>query len=167
MKNWIEDENPFNLERPPEWWLKRLWDFDATLVLVPSRQKAVYRLAQRIPPNPAIAAVNEALWMHSDIRMLAGYGLIPVAPLFTPVNWDHPRIFQELAERCPAMLGGFEKTMKRIEDREEDERKAVQRQQDEHLEALGDDGWNFIRKKAGLGRSWHQPDAANMIPQYS
>ena len=51
-KNYIADRNPFNLLPPPEWWLQQLYDYDAQLVVVPSRQDAVYRLARRTWNRP-------------------------------------------------------------------------------------------------------------------
>ena len=61
LRNYISDLNPFNLAGPPKWWLRRLWDFDSSLVMIPSRCNQIYRLGQRRPPDPRVEMVNEIL----------------------------------------------------------------------------------------------------------
>ncbi len=39
---WIEDQNRFGLERPPDWFLTGLVGYDSQLVLIPSRMRKQY-----------------------------------------------------------------------------------------------------------------------------
>lgn len=150
MKNYIPDLNPFNLAGPPDWWLRKLWDFDSSLVVIPSRQDFVYRLAQRRKLNLSVKIVNEALFKESDTRMLASYGLIPVTTIIATVRWDNPLMFEELRQRAPWRLGGAEKVnaMLEAQERADDIRRA--QRTDEHLTYLGKDAWKYYNKKIGV-----------------
>lgn len=86
MTNWIADTNRFQLPEPPEWFLKRLFDFDAQLVLIPSRRKALdatpaYLLCRRrlysVGDGEALLLDNK----NPDTNMCFIHGVIPIAPL--------------------------------------------------------------------------------------
>lgn len=167
MPNYIEDRNPFKLAGPPVYFLRRLLEFDDSLVVVPSRQGFFYRLAQRrklrLPEN----IVNDALFRESDTQMLASYGLVPVTTIIATANWDNPLLFKELEERAPWRQGGADKVIKHIEDGEARKEAEVQAKIDDMTTILGKDGWRYYRKKTGLGRTWHQPGAPSITPKSS
>lgn len=148
--NWIPDVNRFKLAGPPQWWLQRLYEFDPSLVVIPSRQDCLYRLGQRRKPRVSDAIVNDVLKEQADTQMLWSYGLIPVTTILATANWDNPLLFEELRQRAPWRMGGAEKVIKNIEDREWqaeiDKSAAINAQQDE----LGRDAWRLYRKKIGL-----------------
>lgn len=154
MQNYIPDENKFHLAGPPTWFLHRLWDFDSSLVIVPSRQGFYYRLAQRRKLQLPDHIVSEALWQQSDTQMLARYSLVPVTTILATANWSNPYIFVELANRAPWRLGGHEKVNADLDARDAEEQIDKARKTDEHLTALSKDAWKVYRKKIGLGRSW-------------
>lgn len=85
--NWIADRNPNKLPTPPAWALKKLWDFDHLLVLVPSRNKPVlgerpqYLLCRRAVMSAGLG--KEALMenQHPDTWMCQEHSLVPIAPL--------------------------------------------------------------------------------------
>lgn len=157
MTNWIPDQNKFKLAGPPKWFLTRLWDFDSSLVIIPSRQDCVYRLAQRRKPNLSQNIVNDSLFKESDTKMMASYSLVPVTSIIATVNWSNPYIFQELANRAPHRQGGQDEVIKRIEaqEREEDLKKAMT--EDERRTYLAKDGWNLYLKKLGLRSHMYSP----------
>src|SRR5437773_9843307 len=109
MVNFYPDVNKFSLAGPPPWWLKQLWAFDPSLVVVPSQQGFYYRLAQRRKISLPISFVNDLLFKDSDTRMLAGYGLIPVTTILATANWGNPFLFEELRRRSVTRMGGAEK----------------------------------------------------------
>jgi hypothetical protein len=154
MVNYIPDVNRFNLSGPPRWFLRQLWAFDPSLVIVPSRQGFYYRLSQRRKLQLAEKIVNEALWNHSDTQMLASYNLVPVTTILATANWGNPYIFVELANRAPWRMGGAEKVNKMLEAQDREDEMKKQSKTDEHLSHLGKDGWQLYRKKIGLGRSY-------------
>lgn len=156
MKNWIRDTNPFGLAVPPEWWLRKLHDFDATLVLLPSRQQMVYRLAQRHNGmDHSVRIAYGSLWNESDTRMMYGHGLIPICPLFLPVYWDDPGMWHELAMKAPWRQGGGEAVADRL-DRADRLRVKERRQQvADRLNDAGDYAWKLLMRAAGRGRTYH------------
>ena len=155
LPNYIKDENPFNLAGPPQWWLLKLWEFDNSLAVVPSRQGFYYRLAQRRKLQLPEHMVNGALWHDSDTRMLARYSLIPVTTIIATANWGNPYMFVELANRAPWRLGGATKVNQMLDEQDQKVELDKRAKTDEHLTYLSKDAWKLYRKKIGLGRSWN------------
>src|SRR3990167_1033824 len=155
LPNYIRDHNPFHLAGPPRWWLRQLWDFDASLVVIPSRQGFYYRLAQRRKLNLPEHITNNALFKESDTKMLASYSLVPVTTILATANWGNPLLFQELAERAPWRQGGAEKVLNVIESHEAAKRDAIDKTIASNTTDAAKDGWKLYRKKIGLGRSFH------------
>ena len=148
--NYIPDLNRFALAGPPAFWLKQLWSFDSSLVVIPSRQQCIYRLAQRRVLNLPEKIVNEASFKESDTRMLASYSLIPVTSIIPTANWGNPYLFVELHNRAPWRLGGAKKVNQELEEREELAAMDKRTHTDEHLTYLGKDAWKLYLKKIGL-----------------
>lgn len=138
------------LAGPPEWWLRKLWDFDPSLVVVPSRMNCLYRLAQRRHPKLSTAIVNEALFKESDTQMLASYCLVPVTTILSTANWSNPFLFEELRRRAPWRLGGAEVVSNRLDAEDRADELAKREQTDEHLEYLAKDAWGLYGKKIGV-----------------
>lgn len=83
MLNYIEDVNRFKLPTPPQWFLKRLYDFDASLVLLPSRRKVkgeapAYLLCRRTTRRLGAAMLDN---LAPDTNMCYVHGVLPIAPL--------------------------------------------------------------------------------------
>lgn len=114
MWNFITDRNPFDLPAPPDWWLQMLMDYDAQLVVIPSRQQAIYRLARRTWNRPGIAAMA-VLHREKDTAMLAHYGLVPVTTIIGWGIWG-TNIFNSLRARDIWAHGGAEKFVRTSED---------------------------------------------------
>ena len=165
MRNYYPDVNRFKLAGPPVWFLRQLWDFDPSLVIVPSRQGFYYRLSQRRKLQLSEKIVQEALWQQSDTQMLASYGLVPVTTIVATANWGNPYIFVELTNRSPHRLGGAEKVNKMLDEQEHTEDLQQKVKTDEHLTYLGKDGWQLYRKKIGLGRSYSTERSGPSLPR--
>ena len=165
MLNYIPDVNRFKLAGPPRWFLARLWDFDPSLVIVPSRQGFYYRLSQRRKLQLAEKIVNEALWQQSDTQMLASYSLVPVTTILATANWGNPYIFRELANRAPHRMGGADEVNKMLDEQDQQDDLQKQAKTDEHLTYLGKDGWQLYRKKIGLGRSYSTERSGPSLPK--
>lgn len=147
MVNYIPDVNKYHLAGPPKWWMAKLWEFDPSLVVVPSRQDYVYRLAQKRKLNLPDHIVNDALFNHSDTKMLASYSLVPVTTILATANWSNPYLFVELANRAPWRQGGAEKVIKRIEGNELDAEVKVNQGIDTHLTQVARAGWKYYKEK--------------------
>jgi hypothetical protein len=156
--NYIADENKFKLAQPPGWWLRKLYEFDSSLVVIPSRQSHCYRLAQRRELKLPEHMVNDALFKHSDTQMMASYGLVPVTTIMAWPNWDNPYMWKELAERAPWRQGGADMVNKLIEDHEREEQLRIDLQNSQMTHELAHDSWKLYRKKIGLGKSTFSQD---------
>lgn len=149
MENFIPDVDKFKLGSPPDWWLRKLHDFDSSLVIVPSRQDCVYRVAQKRPLNLPEHIVNDALFNQSDTQMLASYSLIPVTTLMAKPNWSNPLMFRELEERAPWRMGGADKVLDAIEEAEMREETQKRIATDLNLTDRAKDGWQLLKAKQG------------------
>lgn len=161
MTNYIPDVNRFALAGPPEWFLKKLYEFDASLVIIPSRQSNIYRLAQRRKLTLPDKMVNDSLFHESDTQMLASYSLVPVTSIIPTIEWSDPYIFVELANRAPWMQGGAEKVIQDMEAREEMEKINKQMKIDDHLTSIGKDAWGLYNKKIGVRSHMYIPKKRN------
>lgn len=86
LGNWIPDANRYKLPTPPEWFLKRLFDFDAALVLIPSHIKVkgespAYLLCRRRVRSAGLGDVAMLDNKHPDTNMCYRHGVVPIAPL--------------------------------------------------------------------------------------
>ena len=157
QQNYLPDENRFKLAGPPVWWLTKLWDFDNSLVVVPSRQGFYYRLAQRRKLNLTNAVINEALFQESDTKMLARYSLVPVTTILATANWSNPYLFEELRRRAPWRLGGADAVNKLLDDEDKKVELDMRAVTDEHLTYLSKDAWKYYNKKIGLRSQLYSP----------
>lgn len=147
MNNYIVDVNRFKLAGPPKWWLSKLWDFDPSLVVVPSRQDCIYRLAQRRKLTLPEHITNDALFNQSDTKMLASYSLVPVTTILSTANWSDPYMFEELRGRAPWRNGGAEKVIKDIEGREFEQEQKDKIELDNKLTEISRKGYQAWRKR--------------------
>src|SRR5271169_5749762 len=108
MTNYIPGENKFKLAGPPKWWLIKLWEFDPSLAVIPSRQGFYYRLAQRRKLDLPTRVTNDILFNSSDTKMLASLSMVPVTTILATAIWSDA-MFQELENRAPWRQGGAQK----------------------------------------------------------
>lgn len=162
--NYIPDLNRFNLAGPPDWFLDQLWAFDDSLVIVPSRQEYLYRLAQRRKLNLAENIVNEAMKAQADTAMLVSYSLIPVTTIVATVNWSHPYLFEELRRRAPWRMGGADRVINDLEARERQEELQKRVNTDERNEYLSRDAWRFYQQKIGTRSHLYSPKTPDRRP---
>ena len=89
--NWLPDSNRWNLPVPPPWFLKRLYDFDSMLVLIPSRKKVkgerpAYLLCRRRLHSAGLGDVAMLDNKHPDTNMCYQHSVVPIAPLRFKAN---------------------------------------------------------------------------------
>ena len=149
LANYVIDTNPFSLAGPPNYFLRQLWEFDPSLVIVPSRQGFYYRLTQRRPLKLKENIVNDILKEQADTRMLASHGLVPITTILATARWDNPMIFVELQRRAPWRMGGAEKFTELLEGQEQEEAVKQRVVEDERLSYLAKDSWKFYNKLIG------------------
>lgn len=147
--NYLVDSNPFKLAGPPRWFLGRLFEFDPSLVIMPSKQGFYYRLCQRRKPSLPMKMVNDLLFNESDTKMLASRNLIPVTTVLATANWDNPLLFKELAERAPWRVGGAEKVSKLLDEYDLSKQRTKQKEVEQDITDRAKDGWKLYQHKTG------------------
>jgi hypothetical protein len=117
MTNYLAVPNPFALAEPPAWFLQQLAVFDPDLVIFPSQEEAVFRVARRVRRMPPTAQVSFTLLRHRpDTRIYAQHRLVPVTTILSG-RWS-PAIFADLAERDLWRVGGADRACDLLEARE-------------------------------------------------
>jgi len=79
LGNWIPVPNPFNLTAPPPWWLQLIYDYDRDLVVFPSRNERVYRLARRARISGGLP--GDFPIHHPDTAIMKQHRLVSVSSL--------------------------------------------------------------------------------------
>jgi hypothetical protein len=160
LPNWIPDLNPWGLEQPPAWWLQRLHDFDDKLVIIPSRQNMLYRIARRKQFSPGIGAIG-VLDRHKDTAMLAHHGLVPVTTMIRySSTWDIDSILVKLRDRDMWRVSGgptsglsaqdrAEKVATAIEAHEEEQVQRERNRVHDELDHRSRDAWRSYQARTG------------------
>lgn len=136
-RNWVAD-NCF-AEQPPRYFLQRLLDFDAMLVLMPSRdQPGAYVLGRRKQFGPGLTEQAVAgVYTKADTRMCIMNGAVPVCMVFKPVSgsWSPDPLIRSLMARDIWAHGGADKVADLLEAQEE-------REKEQTRATIRDDQWN-------------------------
>lgn len=148
MNNYLPGSNPYHLAGPPAWWLAKLWDFDPSLVVIPSVQGYLYRLCQRRPLDEKAKLVND-IKRDGDSLALAQYGLVPVTTLLATARWDNPLMWNDLAERAPWRQGGADAYIKKVEGMEAEKQFKINLENSERNTYLAKDAWKMYQIKKG------------------
>lgn len=149
LKNWIADKNRFGLAKPPAWWLQRLSDFDADLVLVPSRMEPLYRLARRARRSAGIGSMA-VLNPEADTAMLAHYKLVPVTTVIRYGSaWDIDTILVKLADRDIWARKNGDKMADEIEAKEAKAEKALKASIRDDMRQRSKDAWRSLQARTG------------------
>jgi len=154
LTNYLQTENPFKLAPPPAWWLTQLHDYDAELVVFPSRLRMAYILARRRHFSNAIAEldtldknlVRQSAGMDGDI--LAMNNLIYVRHLIGDTV-RRPAIFQWLRDHDGQANGGGEAVAKQIETVEEDAARRARQKMLVDLDCRSRDAWRSYQARTG------------------
>ena len=163
--NWIVDTNRWNLTAPPEWFLQKLWNFDAQLVIIPSRNDAVkgekphYLLARRRLHSAGLGDVVALDNKHPDTNMCMVHGLIPVGPLrfkkgvntFTEAGLDS--LLDNLRARDMWALTGRDKdpdaAWKAVEAAEEEQKQQERRSLRDMFYHRARDAYRSLKARTG------------------
>ncbi len=113
-------DNP-RMEVPPSWFLQRLHDYDADLVMLPSRMKPfAYVLARRSRVTGRLTpkAIDQTI-TQPDTKMCFKYGLVPVCVLFKHGSvWNADTVLQTLKARDTWTQGGGDALATKLEAEE-------------------------------------------------
>jgi hypothetical protein len=164
MMNWVPDNMRF--PKPPDWFLKQLWDLDDALVVLPSRSRRAYILARRRNLSNRVPLLVKADYQlqkrtrGNDADMLAEHNLVMV-DVIQGTNmhgtWS-PTIFADLRARDIWRNGGAEKINQQLLESEAAERQRTRRKWLDDLDHRSRDAWRSYQARTGQ-RSKHANDS--------
>ncbi len=150
-RNWIRDNG--NAEQPPAYFLQRLYDFDAMLVLMPSRNMpGAYVLGRRKQFGPGLTeAAISAVYTKADTVMAVVNGTVPVCMVFKPVkgSWNPDPLIRTLMARDLWAHGGADKVADMLEAQEDAATKATQQAIRDDLYNRSGDAWRSYQARTG------------------
>jgi hypothetical protein len=169
VRNWFPDTNKFMLPKPPAWWLKRLHDQDAELVVFPSRLRPAYILARRrssslaMPKSVALANDLDRMTHAGDGDVMAAHGLVHVENILGGFgNWTD-NIFHELRRRDIWAAGGADKFNNLIVESEQAARDKQRKDMLDDIDHRSGDAFRSYQARTGQ-RNKHANDRGGRSP---
>lgn len=152
--NWIPDRNPFNLPKPPVWWLTRLHDQDEALVLFPSRTRVnTYVLARRRQFSKAAHAKFDGHVVRprtgGDNDVVADHNLIYVAHVVGGIAHWSETIFKQLKEGDTWAQGGADALIQKLEDAEAAAEGKKRKGLLDMFDHMARDAWRSFKARTG------------------
>ena len=146
-------DNP-RMATPPAWFLQRVYDFDAQLVLMPSRMRAgTYVIArrQRRPRAQLTAkALIDTTTQQKDTQMCLKHGCVPVCLMFHfGSTWNADALLAKLKARDTWALGGGEKAADLLDAQDESDRQRQRQAIRDDLWHRSGDGWRTYQTRTG------------------
>lgn len=151
MLNWRQDNH--YAEKPPTYFLQRLYDFDNMLLLLPSRDNpGAYVLARRKQWGPGITekAVG-GVYTKADTKMCILNGAVPVCMVFKPMSgsWNPDPLIRTLMARDIWAHGGADKVADMLEAQEDAAKAAILEQSRKEIYDRSGDGWRSYQARTG------------------
>lgn len=157
-RNWVQDNH--YAEAPPSYFLQRLYDFDAMLVLMPSRdQPGAYVLGRRKQFGPGITeSALDAVYTKADTKMSILNGAVPVCMVFKPLtgSWSPDPLIRTLMARDIWAHGGADKVADMLEAQEEAAKKKISDDIRADLYNRSGDGWRSYQSRTGQSTIKHR-----------
>ena len=151
LRNWNPDGR--RIDAPPAYFLQRLYDFDAMLVLMPSReQPGAYVLGRRKQWGAGLTErAIDAVYTKADTKMAILNGCVPVCMVFKPIsgNWTPDSLIAKLAARDIWAHGGANKVADMLEAQEEAEKAATRAAIRDDLYNRSGDAWRSYQARTG------------------
>jgi hypothetical protein len=138
---------------PPAFWLQRLSDFDADLVVFPSfHMPYAYVLARRARRSKGLDGAQALIDTcgQPDTVACLQRGLVPVTMIIRQgTNWDIDNILRGLAARDIWRHGGPEKVADMLDAQDEQERAARRAQSRDDMYNRAGDAWRSYKARTG------------------
>lgn len=151
LGNWNPDGRA--IDAPPRYFLQRLFDFDAMLVLMPSReQPGAYVLGRRKQWGPGLTeAAIDAVYTKADTKMAILNGCVPVCMVFKPISgsWSPDGLIAKLAARDIWAHGGADKVADMLEAQEDAAKDATRKAIRDDLYNRSGDAYRSYKARTG------------------
>jgi len=140
--------NPFNLVGPPDWFLDQLAAYDDQLVIFPSQEEAVYRIARKHQGRSP--RIFNFLAERPDTKQYVAHNLVPVTSVLPPplVQWG-PVIINDLAEKDIQRVGGWKEAARLLEDREDTQERRLNANIRDDADHLARFAWKALKWRTG------------------
>lgn len=137
---------------PPEYWLQRIYDYDAELVVFPSRYVPyAYVLARR--RRMRVASLDEALAAtvtQPDTRLCLQRGLVPVALIHrNGTSWSIDNIIATLQRRDIWRVGGGDKMADLHDNTEAAQDEQTRKQIRDDMWMRSGQAWESYQRRSG------------------
>ena len=151
-KNYIPDNQ--RMEVPPAYFLQRIWDQDAMLVLLPSRRVPfAYVVARRKQFTKGLTErAIDSVYTNPDTKMCILHGCVPVCLIYknsTSGSWNPDPVIATLQARDIWAHGGADKVADMLEAREDADRAKIQKQNRDDLYNRSGDAWRSYQNRTG------------------
>lgn len=149
-RNYVADNSKMPV--PPAYFSQRIYDFDAMLVLLPSRVRpGTYVIARRKQFGPGITEkAIDATYANPDTKMCVLNNCVPVCLMFaTGATWDPEPIIAKLAARDIWAHGGADKVADMLEAQEAANEAANKTSIREDLYSRSGDAWRSYQSRTG------------------
>lgn len=158
----IKQPNPFigknyydidsKMAIPPAYWLERLYDFDADLVVFPSQQVPfAYCLARRARRT---AGINTGVLKEGatpDTKMCLKHHLLPVTIIYrhNAAAWSIDNILSDLKARDTWAMGGSKKVADVLDAQDEQQRAKIKQDIRNDFYHRSGDAWRSYNLRSG------------------
>ena len=150
--NWVADNS--HAERPSLSFLQRVYDYDAMLLLLPSRKTpGAYVVARRKQFGPGLTEAGiSAVYSNPDTVMCVMHQAVPVCLMTrTGFGWNSDGLIRTLKARDLWAHGGSEKVADMLEAQEDADKAATE---DGHPRRPVESLWRCVAVVSGA----HRPD---------
>ncbi len=139
------------VQTPPDYFLQRIYDYDAMLVLFPSQVRpGAYVVARRRQHTRGLTESALAAVGNPDTRTCMAMGWVPVCVIFqTGVSWNPDQIIAKLQARDLWAHGGADKVADLLEDQEAKDEEARKKAVRDDLYNRSGDGWRSYQARTG------------------
>ena len=144
-------EGDVRMPVPPEYFLQRLYDYDALLVMFASKARpGGYVLARRREKSPGLASSALAAIGNPDTRLCMAMGWVPVCMVRQAgSSWNPDQIIARLHARDIRAQGGADAVANRLEEQEAAEVAATKQATRDDLWNRSGDGWRTYQARTG------------------
>ena len=139
------------LPTPPDYFLQRIKDYDHMLVIFASIVRfGSYVIARRREKSAGLTGSSLAAFTNPDTQLCVAMGWIPVCTFAqTGTSWSPDMIIAKLKARDIWAHGGADKVADLLEQQEDAEKAATQKQTREDLWNRSGDGWRTYQARTG------------------
>ena len=160
-------DNP-RMSVPPAWFLAQIHDYDAELVILPSRHKPfAYVIARRLR-NKRWGQVQIDTATQPDTKMCMARNLIPVCLMFkTGPTWNVDTVLKSLRARDLWNIGGGDKAADLLEEQEAAEKAKIRADIRDDMWNRSGDAWRSYQRRTGQRVSLPGPARSGAAPSNS